>query len=140
MPADPGPAPASDSAAGSVDLAQLARVRDDVGEETLRRYAAVFLDLLEDRLARVARASAGKTADAQVAAFDLQVSSTMLGAGRLAELAGEVDASLRSGIPVSVWRMRMLRAEAASVSADLPRALDALADADGGDDADADGA
>jgi hypothetical protein len=125
-----------------VDLAQLARVREDVGEETLRRYAAVFLDLLEDRLDRLARAAVGKTADAQVAAFDLQVSSVMLGAGRLAELAGEVEASLRSGVPVPVWRMRMLRAEAASVSIDLPRALDALADADPGDDddTDADGA
>lgn len=112
--------------AASVDRVQLARFRDDVGDETLRRYTAVFLDLLEDRLDHIAQAFGGSPEDALSAAFDLQVSCAMLGAARLAEMTAEVEASLRVGVPAGARRMAALRAEAGVVAVALPRAVDRL--------------
>jgi HPt (histidine-containing phosphotransfer) domain-containing protein len=112
----------------AVGRADLARVRDEVGDETLRRYAKAYLDLLPDRLDRIEQAIGAEEGAAAIRVmFDLRVSSTMLGANRLAKLIAGVEASLGIGPPIGgAARMGALRAEAETVAAALRRALTGL--------------
>jgi HPt (histidine-containing phosphotransfer) domain-containing protein len=106
-------------ATGPVDRARLAALRDEVGEHTMRRFITTYLDLLEARLERIAEPLEPGRADSLRAAFDLRVSSEMLGAARLAGIAADVEATLREGtLPGARQRMALHR-EADSVAAAL---------------------
>jgi HPt (histidine-containing phosphotransfer) domain-containing protein len=79
---------ASARAGPPVNAAVLDRLRDEIGGRALKRVVAAYLGLLDQRLDRVARAlDGGDREDAGRAVLDLRVSSEMLGADRLAELA-----------------------------------------------------
>lgn len=112
------PTPAS-GATEPVDRARLARVRDEVGEHTLRRFISVYLDLLRLRLRRIADPLEGDRADGVRAAFDLRVASEMLGAFRLAEMVAEIERSFREGKAPSARQTALLQTEADSVAAAL---------------------
>jgi hypothetical protein len=101
----------------AVDGVVLVRLRDDVGDDTLRRYAAAYLGLLADRLERIERAmDTGERAEAIGVMFDLRTSSTMLGASRLAALIGLLERSLTADL-ADGWKVWManLRVEADAV-------------------------
>jgi hypothetical protein len=101
----------------AVDRVLLARLRDEVGDDALRRYAAAYLGLLADRIDRIEQAvDAGERAEAVGVMFDLRTSSTMLGASRLAALIGLLERSLTADLADGwkVW-MAILRAEADAV-------------------------
>lgn len=102
-----------------MDAARLATVRDEVGEYTMRRFITAYLDLLQARLERIAKPLEHGRADSLRAAFDLSVSSEMLGAARLAELAAGIERSLREGKLPGARQLAALRAEADSVAAAL---------------------
>ena len=114
-----GSTPAS-GATGPVDPARLATVRDEVGEYTMRRFIIAYLDLLQARLERIAKPLERGRADGLRAAFDLSISSEMLGAARLAELASGIERALREeGKLPGARQLAVLRAEADSVAAAL---------------------
>lgn len=120
----PSGPPAADEA---VDRARLAMMREEVGEEALRRYAAAYLDRLWGRIDRLAEAARTRPDDDGLrAVFDLRVSSAMLGATRLAALTVEVEAALGTGQPIGAVRLRAVLSEAQAVVADLPLALTAV--------------
>jgi hypothetical protein len=82
----------------TVDRGLLARLRADVGDETLRRYADAYLTLLSERLDLVERAvTAGERAEALRALTDVRIGAAMLGAGRFAARAGTLEAAVRTG-------------------------------------------
>jgi hypothetical protein len=114
------------SAADVVDRAQLARMGGEVGEQALRHYVALFRELLGGRIERIDQVVVGRTADGLRAAVDLQISSEMLGAKRLAAITADVAILLRSGEPISPKRMAALRAEAETAAVALQQALAAL--------------
>lgn len=113
-----GSTPAS-GATGPVDHARLAAVRDEVGEHTMRRFITAYLDLLVPRLERIAEPLERGRADGLRAAFDLRISSEMLGAARLADLAAGIERSLRDGRLPGARQLAMLRTEADSVATAL---------------------
>jgi HPt (histidine-containing phosphotransfer) domain-containing protein len=109
---------------GAVSRAQLARVREDVGEPTLRHYAGVYLELLPGRLDRIERAiAAADTAEATRVMFDLRSSSAMLGARRLPALLSALESTLRIGLPAGPAQLAVVRAEARAVATALGRLL-----------------
>jgi hypothetical protein len=90
-------------------------MRDQVGEGTTRRFIATFLELLGPRVEHIAKPREPGRADGARAAYDLRVSSQMLGAGRLAEVAGEIEQSLRDGLAAGSRQLARLRREADAV-------------------------
>lgn len=122
-----GSTPAS-GATGPVDHARLATVRDEVGEQTMRRFITSYLNLLEPRLERIAKPLERGHADGLRAAFDLRVSSEMLGAARLADLAAGIERSLQERKLPGARQLALLRTEADSVAA----ALSGMIKAEGG--------
>jgi hypothetical protein len=109
--------------AGAVDRAQLGRIGQDIGEAALRRYVAFFLKLLARRIERINQVVVGQATDGLSAAVDLQTTSVLLGANRLAAAATDVVTLLRSGEPISPKAMACLRAEAETAFAELQQAL-----------------
>jgi len=110
--------PAS-GATGPLDRARLAAVRDEVGEHAMRRFVIAYLDLLEARMERIAEPLERGRADGLRAAFDLRVSSEMLGAARLAELVRCAERSMEEGNLPGARQVALLHAEADSVAAAL---------------------
>ena len=108
----------------AVGRAHLARVREDVGDETLRRYARAYLGLLPERLDRIEQSVIAGDGDAATKVmFDLRVSSAMLGAGRLVALISAFESALLVGLPAGAAQVAVLRSEAAAVAAALGSAL-----------------
>jgi HPt (histidine-containing phosphotransfer) domain-containing protein len=127
------------SAADAIDRARLAKMGNEVGEQALRQYLALFCALLGQRVDRItgaAEAASGAgmgveavdeaVEDALRAALDLHVSSAMLGAERLATTAADVAVLLRDGDRVGGARLRALRTEAEAAGAALRQVLEAL--------------
>ena len=131
------------SAADAIDRARLAKMGNEVGEQALRRYLALYCALLGQRVDRItgaAEAASGAAAGAEAgaeaedeamedalrAALDLHVSSAMLGAERLATAAADVAVLLRNGDRVGAARLRALRTEAEAAGAALRQVLEAL--------------
>jgi HPt (histidine-containing phosphotransfer) domain-containing protein len=80
----------------ALDRAQWERIRDDVGAETLLRYAGLYLDLLADRIEAIELAVAvGDVEHAQRVLVDLRTSSSMLGVEKLASAAAAAEGALR---------------------------------------------
>lgn len=118
------PRPEPDPEVGAVSRAQLARVREDVGESALRHYVGAYLDLLSGRLDRIERAvAAADGAEATRVMFDLRAASAMLGATRLPALLSALETTLGVGLPVARTQLAVLRAEADAVAAALRRLL-----------------
>lgn len=116
------PRPDPDPEVGAVSRAQLARVREDVGELSLRRYVSAYLDLLPGRLERIEHAvAAADSAEATRVMFDLRAASAMLGARRLPALLSALETTLYVGLPASPAQLAVVRAEADAVAAALRR-------------------
>ena len=116
------PRPDPDPEVGAVSRAQLARVREDVGELSLRRYVSAYLDLLPGRLERIEHAvAAADSAEATRVMFDLRAASAMLGARRLPALLSALETTLNVGLPASPAQLAVVRAEADAVAAALRR-------------------
>ncbi|MEY9857880.1 HPt (histidine-containing phosphotransfer) domain-containing protein [Catenulispora sp. GAS73] len=117
--------------------AHLSRLRAEVGDATLRRYAQAYLDLLPERLNRIGQAiEADDTAEAERVIVDLQISSRMLGTRRLATTLTALQSSLHTGLIPSTVQLARVRTEAALVAATVRAAmdLDGLDGLDGLDD------
>jgi HPt (histidine-containing phosphotransfer) domain-containing protein len=96
-----------------VSRAYLSRLRAEVGDTMLRRYAQAYLDLLPERLDRIGRAVvAADTAEAAHVVIELQISSEMLGARRLAALLAALETSLEAGVMPSAVQLSHVRSEA----------------------------
>ena len=109
----------------AVDLERLARVRSEVGEQTLRRYARAYLDLLFARIERIEQAMAAADAgEARRIMFDLRVSSDMLGVARLPRMIAELESSPQTWLALSAAHLRGVRREAKRVATELGRFLD----------------
>ncbi|WP_212531312.1 hypothetical protein [Actinospica durhamensis] len=109
----------------AVDLERLARVRSEVGDRTLRRYARAYLDLLFARIERIEQAmAAADAAEARRIMFDLRVSSDMLGAARLPRMIAKLESSPQSWVALSAAHLRGVRREARRVATELGRYLD----------------
>ncbi|MBR7831190.1 Hpt domain-containing protein [Actinospica sp. MGRD01-02] len=118
------PRPHPDPEVGAVSRAQLARVREDVGELSLRNYVSAYLDLLPGRLERIDQAvAAADGAEATRVMFDLRAASAMLGARRLPALLSALETTLNVGLPASPAQLAVVRAEADAVAAALRRYL-----------------
>ena len=118
------PRPDPDPEVGAVSRAQLARVREDVGEATLRHYVGAYLELLPGRLDHIDRAvAAADSAEASRVMFDLRASSAMLGATRLPTLLSALETTLGVGLPIAPAQLAVLRGEAAAVADALRRAF-----------------
>jgi hypothetical protein len=116
------PRPDPDPEVEAVSRAQLARVREDVGEATLRHYVSAYLDLLPGRLDRIERAvAAADGPDATRVMFDLRAASAMLGARRLPALLSALENTLVVGLPIARAQLAVLRAEADAVAGVLRR-------------------
>jgi hypothetical protein len=116
------PRPDPDPELEAVSRAQLARVREDIGEASLRHYVDAYLELLPDRLDRIDRAvAAADTAEATRVMFDLRAASAMLGASRLPPLLSNLEAGLGVGLPTAPAHLAVLRSEADAVAAELRR-------------------
>jgi len=119
---------ASTGPADPLDRVQWDLVLREIGAEALRRYAGSYLDLLAGRLDGIERTvSAGENDEAAGIMSDLSASSAMLGARRLAALAGTAEAQLRraaAGRPAV--DTRALHDEADDVERALRRALGEL--------------
>lgn len=103
-----------------VSRAQLARVREDVGEESLRNYIHAYLDLLPERLDRIEHTiAAADTTEASRVMFDLRASSAMLGARRLPALLSTLETTLSVGLPTAPAQLAVVRAEADAVATAL---------------------
>jgi HPt (histidine-containing phosphotransfer) domain-containing protein len=110
-----------------VSCADVSRMRAQVGDATLRRYAQAYLDLLPERLDRIDRAtSADQVADAKRAAVDLRISSEMLGARRLAAKLIELESSLHRGLIPGIVQLAGVRTEAALVVARIRMAMECV--------------
>ena len=104
------PKPDPEPEVEAVSRAQLARVREDVGDASLRGYVHAYLDLLPGRLERIDRAvAAADSAEATCVAFDLRAASAMLGARRL------------TALPTAPVQLAVVRSEADAVAAELRR-------------------
>jgi hypothetical protein len=101
-------------------------MRDEVGEGTMRRFIATYLDLLGPRLERIAKPLERGRADGARAAFDLRVGSQMLGAARLAELAGGFEQAFRDGLVAGSRQTARLRREADAVAGALSGMLNTV--------------
>lgn len=114
-----------DSEAAAVNSADLAALRSDIGDEALHRYLLAYVDLLGARLDRMERAIGAEEAeDAVDAVVDLGVSSTMVGAVRLAALARASEQDLREGLLADFAdKLPAVRSEAAAVSSALRKVL-----------------
>jgi len=110
----------------AVDRRLLARLRGDVGDETVRRYADAYLALLAERIDLVERAVAvGERAEALRALTDLRIGAAMLGAESFAARIGRVERAVRTGTRVEVTaRFESLRQEAEAVAASLQAETD----------------
>ncbi|MEY9930232.1 hypothetical protein ABH926_004877 [Catenulispora sp. GP43] len=106
-----------------MDRVRLARVRDEVGESTMRRFIATYLDLLQPRLKRIVQPRESGRADGLRAAYDLRVASEMLGAGRLAGLVAGIEQAYRDGRAAGSRPIAALRREADAVAEDLAGVL-----------------
>lgn len=96
-----------------VSRAHLSRMRAEVGDKMLRRYTHAYLDLLPERLDRIGRAiSAADAGEAARVIIELQISSEMLGARRLAALLTTLESALEAGLMPSVVQLSQLRTEA----------------------------
>jgi len=96
-----------------VSRAHLSRMRAEVGDTMLRRYAQAYLDLLPERLDRIGRAvGAADAAEAAHVIIELQISSEMLGARRLAALLTTLESALEGGLMPSTVQLSQLRTEA----------------------------
>lgn len=120
------PTPAS-GPAEPVDRVRLARVRDEVGEDTMRRFIAMYLDLLQPRLKRIAQPRESGRADGLRAAHDLRVASEMLGAARLADAVAGIERAFGDGRAAGARLTATLRREADAVAEDLAGVLRDLA-------------
>lgn len=105
----------------AVDRRLLARLRGDVGDETVRRYADAYLALLTERLDLVERAiAAGERAEALRALTDLRIGAAMLGAESFAAQVGRVERAVRTGTRREVVaRFEAMRQDAEAVAASL---------------------
>ena len=109
----------------AVDRTRLARVRSEVGEQTLRRYMRAYLDLLFARIEQIEQAMAAADAgEALRIMFDLRVSSEMLGVARLPRMIAELESSPQTWLALSAAHLRRVRREARRVAAELGRFLD----------------
>jgi HPt (histidine-containing phosphotransfer) domain-containing protein len=116
------PKPDPEPEVEAVSRAQLARVREDIGDASLRGYVRAFLELLPGRLERIDRAvAAADSAEATRVMFDLRASSAMLGARRLPTLLSALEATLGVGLPTAPAQLAVVRAEADAVAAGLRR-------------------
>ena len=76
----------------ALNRVQWERVHDDVGTETLFRYASLYLDMLADRIETIEWAvEVGAVEHAVRVLVDLRTSSSMLGAERLALAAATAE-------------------------------------------------
>jgi HPt (histidine-containing phosphotransfer) domain-containing protein len=110
-----------------VDRARLAEVRDEFGEDTIQRFIAMYLELLKIRLKLIVEPVERGGTDGLRAASDLRVSSEMLGAVRLAEVAARFEQSFQAGETPGARQVALLRTEAdvvATALAGLPRSVD----------------
>jgi hypothetical protein len=110
----------------AVDRRLLARLRGDVGDETVRRYADAYLALLEERLDLVERAvGVGERAEALRALTDLRVGAAMLGAETFAARIERVERAVRTGARSEVMaRFEAMRQGAEAVAAALRAAAE----------------
>jgi HPt (histidine-containing phosphotransfer) domain-containing protein len=116
------PRPDPEPEVEAVSRAQLARVREDVGDASLRDYVHAYLELLPGRLERIDRAvAAADSAEATRVMFDLRAASAMLGARRLPALLSALEATLGVGLPTGPTQLAVVRAEADAVAAELRR-------------------
>ncbi|HEU5429086.1 MAG TPA: Hpt domain-containing protein [Actinocrinis sp.] len=80
----------------ALNRAQWERVHDDVGTETLFRFASLYLDMLADRIETIEWAvEAGAVEHALRVLADLRTSSAMLGVERLAHAAAAAEVVLQ---------------------------------------------
>ena len=108
-----------------VSPAYLSRMRAEVGDTMLRRYAQAYLDLLPERLDRIGRAvGADDAAEAAHVVIELQISSEMLGARRLAALLAALESSLEAGVVPSAVQLSHVRSEARLAAPALRAAAD----------------
>jgi hypothetical protein len=105
----------------AVDRRLLARLRGDVGDETVRRYVDAYLALLAERLDLVERAVAvGERAEALRALTDLRIGAAMLGAESFAAQVGRVERAVRTGTRGEIAaRCEAMRHGAEAVAASL---------------------
>jgi hypothetical protein len=100
-----------------VSREHLCQMRATVGAATLRLYTQAYLDLLPERLDRIGQAlSADNTVEAEHVIVDLQVSSEMLGARRLAAKLTALESSLHAGLMPSSVQLASVRTEAELVA------------------------
>jgi hypothetical protein len=113
----------SPSEGPAVDRGLLARLRADVGDETLRRYADAYLGLLPGRLDLVGQAfAAGERAEALRVLTDVRIGATMLGAARFAARVRGLENKVRaSSQPEVEARLELLRTSAEAMAAELRR-------------------
>jgi HPt (histidine-containing phosphotransfer) domain-containing protein len=108
-----------------LDAAALSRLRGDIGDAALRRFARSYTEQLTERLDRIGRAlSVDDNTRARTAATDLATGSATVGARRVAELAHDLE-GLVSSVPVveASLLLHLAREEAAAVSAELRQVL-----------------
>ncbi|HEU5332441.1 MAG TPA: hypothetical protein VFU73_06755 [Actinocrinis sp.] len=105
----------------AVDRRLLARLRGDVGDETVQRYADAYLALLRERLDLVERAvGVGERAEALRALTDLRIGAAMLGAETFAAQIARVERAVRTGTRGEVTaRFEAMRMDAEAVAASL---------------------
>jgi hypothetical protein len=115
----------SPSEGPAVDRGLLARLRADVGDETLRRYADAYLDLLPGRLDLVGQAvAAGERAEALRILTDVWVGAVMLGAARLAAGVRGLEAAVRTkSRSESEAKLALIRQSAQVLAAELRREI-----------------
>jgi hypothetical protein len=108
----------------AVSRAHLDRVRAEVGDATLRRYARAYLDLLPGRLDRMEAAIAeSDNAEATRVMFDLRVASEMLGTRRLGALVSALEESLGQDLLATAEQLARVRTEAELVAAVVRAAM-----------------
>jgi hypothetical protein len=108
-----------------VSRAHLSRMRAEVGDATLHRYAQAYLDLLPERLDRIGQAiTAADVAEAERVTVDLQVSSKMLGTPRLAAALTALESPLHAGLLPSTVQFARVRTEARLVAEVVREAMD----------------
>ncbi|WP_034271008.1 hypothetical protein [Actinospica robiniae] len=111
----------------AVDAERLGRVRAEVGEQAVRRYARAYLDLLWPRIERIEQAmAAAEAGEARRIMFDLRVSSEMLGVAELPGMIAELESSPQTWLAAGTARLRRERREAKRVEDELPPLLGLL--------------
>lgn len=110
-----------------ISRAHLSRMRAEVGDATLRRYAQAYLDLLPERLDRIGQAiSADDPDEAERVIVDLRISSEMLGTERLAAELSVLKSSLHTGLLPSTVQLARVRTEARLVATMVREAMDLI--------------